>query len=69
MSSHFAGYNEETDERSILPPRPESSESCIECVKVVLTKIKMNGSNRSPKLLEVIHTDICGHFPHATIMI
>ncbi|BFG20843.1 hypothetical protein CerSpe_071170 [Prunus speciosa] len=42
-------------------------EICIECVKGKLTKTKKKGVTRSNDLLEIIHTDICGPFPHQTI--
>lgn len=44
----------------ILPSLRDSYESCVEYVKWKLTKIKIKGSNRSPDLLENIHTDAWG---------
>ena len=42
-------------------------EICIECVKGKLTKTKKKGVTRNSDLLEIIHTYICGPFPHLTI--
>ncbi|CAL2240845.1 unnamed protein product [Prunus armeniaca] len=39
---------------------------CIECVKGKLTNLRKKGATRSEKLLEIIHTDICGPFPTQT---
>ncbi|CAL8167736.1 unnamed protein product [Prunus armeniaca] len=39
----------------------------IECVKGKLTKTKKKCATHSSDLLEIIHTDICGPFPHQTI--
>lgn len=40
---------------------------CIDCCKGKLTKIKKKSSIRSKKLLELIHTDVCGPFPIKTL--
>lgn len=40
---------------------------CIDCYKGKLTKVKKKSSIRSEKLLEVIHTDVCGPFPIKTL--
>ncbi|KAM0968159.1 hypothetical protein TB1_015836 [Malus domestica] len=40
---------------------------CIDCCKGKLTKVKKKSSIRSQKLLEVIHTDVCGPFPIKTL--
>ncbi|CAL2256877.1 unnamed protein product [Prunus armeniaca] len=40
---------------------------CIECDKGKLTKTKKKGATRNSDLLQIIHTDICGPFPHQTI--
>ena len=39
---------------------------CIECVKGKQTNIRKLGANRSSRVLEVIHTDICDLFPTAS---
>ncbi|CAL2237495.1 unnamed protein product [Prunus armeniaca] len=52
----------------VLPPLIFSDdEICIECVKEKLTKTKKKGATRNSDLLEIIHTDFCGSFPHQTI--
>lgn len=51
----------------IHPTFPESSQCCIECVKGILTKTKRKLSTRSSDILEITHTDICGHFPTVTL--
>ena len=50
---------------SILPPlnHHEQDKTCIECAKGKLTNLRKKGAIRSEKLLEIIHTDICGPFP------
>ncbi|CAL2278472.1 unnamed protein product [Prunus armeniaca] len=50
---------------SILPPlnHHEKDKTCIECAKGKLTNLIKKGAIRSEKLLEIIHTDICGPFP------
>lgn len=35
---------------------------CVDCIKGKQTKHTKKGSTRSTQLLEIIHTDICGHF-------
>ncbi|PRQ59012.1 putative RNA-directed DNA polymerase [Rosa chinensis] len=40
---------------------------CIECYKGKLTNSRKKTAVRSQKLLELIHTDICGPFKHKTI--
>ena len=35
---------------------------CVDCIKSKQTKHTKKGATRSAKLLEIIHTDICGHF-------
>ena len=42
-------------------------EDCIECFKGKMTNIRRKNASRSNKLLELIHTDICGPFRHRTI--
>lgn len=39
---------------------------CVECIKGKFTKTHKKTSTRSSSVLEVIHTDICGPFPHKT---
>ncbi|KAI5338099.1 hypothetical protein L3X38_017370 [Prunus dulcis] len=50
---------------SILPPlnHHEQDKTCIECAKGKLTNLIKKGAIGSEKLLEIIHTDICGPFP------
>ncbi|KAI5317005.1 hypothetical protein L3X38_036712 [Prunus dulcis] len=38
-----------------------------ECVKGKLTKTKKKGATRNSDLLEIIHANICGPFPHQKI--
>ena len=48
---------------NILPTLDFSDlETCIDCCRGKLTKIKKKGSTRSSNLLEVIHTDISGPY-------
>lgn len=42
-------------------------EECIECYKGKMTNMRRKTADRSKKLLELIHTDICGPFKHKTI--
>jgi hypothetical protein len=35
---------------------------CVDCIKGKQTKHTKKGAKRSTKLLEIIHTDICGPF-------
>jgi len=35
---------------------------CVDCIKGKQTKHTKKGATRSSQLLEIIHTDICGHF-------
>jgi hypothetical protein len=35
---------------------------CVDCIKGKQTKHTKKGATRNTKLLEIIHTDICGHF-------
>ncbi|KAI5335606.1 hypothetical protein L3X38_025739 [Prunus dulcis] len=42
-------------------------EICIECVKGKLFETKKKGATCSSDLLEIIHIDISGPFPHQTI--
>ena len=41
-------------------------ETCIDCIRGKLTKIKRKGATRSSSLLEIIHTDING--PYSSII-
>ena len=41
---------------------------CIECIKGKQTKSKKLGAYRTSDVLELIHTDICGPFPTATLL-
>ncbi|XP_070025684.1 uncharacterized protein [Nicotiana sylvestris] len=44
---------------NILPVLdPKDFETCVDCVKGKMTKVKRKGSTRSSELLEIIHTDI-----------
>ena len=36
---------------------------CIECIKGKQTKVKNKSAHKSSKVLDLIHTDICGSFP------
>lgn len=37
---------------------------CVKCVKGKPTKTKKFGAYRAINILELMHTDICGPFPH-----
>jgi hypothetical protein len=62
------GRIERLVKESILPPLEFSDfEQCIDCIKDKYVKqIKKNGK-RSAGILEIIHTDICGLFPIASV--
>ncbi|XP_070025472.1 uncharacterized protein [Nicotiana sylvestris] len=48
---------------NILPVLdPKDFETCVDCVKGKMTKVKRKGSTRSSELLEIIHTDINGTY-------
>ncbi|KAM1476645.1 hypothetical protein ACFXTO_038605 [Malus domestica] len=40
---------------------------CVDCLKGKMTNFRKTDAKRSQGLLEIIHTDICGHFPVKTI--
>lgn len=47
----------------ILPDLDFSDlETCVDCIKGKQTKHTKKGATRSTRLLEIIHTDICGPF-------
>jgi hypothetical protein len=55
-------------QRSILPPLEFSElEQCIDCIKGKFVKQIKKGAKRSSRILEIIHTDICGPFPVASM--
>jgi hypothetical protein len=62
------GRIEHLVKESILPPLEFSDfEQCIDCIKgKYVKKIKKN-AKRSTGILEIIHTDICGPFPIASV--
>ena len=39
---------------------------CVECIKGKQIKNKRLGANKASKVLELIHTNICGPFPKAS---
>ncbi|GJY35077.1 putative zinc finger, CCHC-type containing protein [Tanacetum coccineum] len=48
----------------VLPNLNSSDfEKCVECIKGKMTKGNKKGDTQSTRLLELIHTDICGPFP------
>jgi hypothetical protein len=52
----------------ILPPLEFSDlEQCIECIKGKYVKKIKKDAKRSTKILEIIHTDICGPFPMKSV--
>jgi hypothetical protein len=53
---------------SILPPLEFNDlEQCIDCIKGKFVKKIKKGAKRSTGVLEIIHTDICGPFPMASM--
>ena len=42
-------------------------DTCVKCIKGKRTNIKGKSSNRASRVLELIHTDICGPFPSASM--
>ncbi|CAL8998293.1 unnamed protein product, partial [Prunus brigantina] len=56
------------NKENLLPPlnHHDKGNICIECVRGKLTNLRKKGTTRSEKLLEIIHTDICGPFPTQT---
>ena len=54
--------------KSILPPLEFSDlEQCINCIKgKYVNKIKKD-AKRSARILEIVHTDICGPFPMKSV--
>jgi transposase InsO family protein len=58
------GRIERLVKNEILPPLEFSDlEQCIECIKGKFVKSIKKGAKRSARILEIIHTDICGPFP------
>ena len=48
--------------KSIVPPLEFSDlEQCIDCIKKYVKKIKKD-AKQNAKILEIVHTDICGPF-------
>ena len=61
---YFEGGIEKLVKNEILPPLEFSDlEQCIECIKGKYVKKIKKDAKRSTWILEIIHTDICGHFP------
>ena len=56
------------NKENLLPPlnHHDKDSVCIECVKGKLTNLRKKGATRNEKVLEIIHTDICGPFPTQT---
>jgi hypothetical protein len=53
---------------SILPPLEFNElEQCIDCIKGKFIKQIKKGAKRSTRVLEIIHTDIFGPFPVASV--
>ena len=60
---YFEGGIERLIKKSILPPLEFSDlEQCIDCIKKYVKKIKKD-AKQNAKILEIVHTDICGPFP------
>ena len=54
--------------KSILPPLEFSDlEQCIDCIKGKYVKKIKKDDKRSARILEIIHTDICGPFPMKSV--
>lgn len=52
---------------SILPKLEyDNIDKCIECIKGKMVHSHKKEATRSNGLLELVHTDICGHFPTLT---
>jgi hypothetical protein len=50
--------------KSILPPLDFLNlEQCIDCIKGKYVKKIKKYAKRSTRILEIVHTDICGTFP------
>jgi hypothetical protein len=61
------GRIERLVKQSILPPLEFSDfEQCIDCIKVKFVK-QIKNAKQSAEILEIIHTDICGPFPIASM--
>jgi hypothetical protein len=62
------GRIERLVKESILPPLEFSDfEQCIDCIKGKYVKQIKKNAKRSAWILEIIHTDICGPFPIASV--
>jgi hypothetical protein len=62
------GRMERLVKESILPPLEFNDlEQCIDCIKGKFVKKIKKGAKRSTGVLEIIHTDICGPFPMASM--
>jgi hypothetical protein len=65
---HFEGGIERLVKESILPPLEFSNfEQCIDCINDKYVKQIKKNVKRSAGILEIIHTDICGLFPIASL--
>ena len=66
---HISKQRLKTLEKNKILPKLDYSDlnDCIECFKGKLTNIRKTTAVRSTKLLELIHTDICGPFKHKTL--
>jgi hypothetical protein len=48
----------------LIPLDFSNSDYCIDCIKEKYAKqVKKSEAKRSARILEIIHTDICGMFP------
>jgi hypothetical protein len=64
----FRGGIERLVKESILPPLEFSDfEQYIDCIKGKYVKQIKKNAKRSAGILEIIHTDICGPFPIASV--
>jgi hypothetical protein len=54
-------------ESILLPLEFSDFEQCIDCIKGKYIKQIKKNTKRSARILEIIHTDICGPFPIAYV--
>jgi hypothetical protein len=68
LLGHILRRIERLVKESILPSLEFSDfEQCIDCIKGKYIKQIKKNTKRSAGILEIIHTDICGPFPIASM--